>query len=1341
MRGEFQLKKGPKISMIRKLVTPHTDFLILTEIRADQRAIMNTKIKYGIRPSHFSTSQHPRGGVLICANQNHKKMAGSERQSTTPGHIAAAVYEVKKSRTVVLGIYGISENNDRLSANTIREASSILTDLKILYNTQHVIVAGDFNAVLEPEDSSSREIRKRATSAALHLLIERHSLTDLARKSNKIEHTWFKKGIISQSSRIDLILTSIPIINLKTSNTHTFFDHTFLTATLSQAKSPHVTPMKDYIIGSDEFLIRAIDLIEQHIATTSKPKRNTPREEEQNFQDDDEAQQKQSPLDENRDFFNSETGQTPLHTFNSLIKKLQMCHNEIARKNKNKINNKIRDISISILQLKRQIKAARNPIEKREINNRLEEVQRSLAMETESREKAAQMRISNFYKTGTGKMSPETFYCIKERHPNREIHSLTVDGRNITDPEEIVHTMQNWYENTAQHMTPQTTTLTDFLDQHDILLPQLTDEQKDILAEEFSTDEISEAIKEAQENSAPGPSGQNISFYKLLFMLTPTLMTDAINQMVFVPQLIEDKQFAWVRNRKVCYIPKKPNPTTPSDYRPLSMLEVLYKIPSRILARRLNRVLPTIIGTHQHGFMTQKGIQEPSILATHLIQEANYNNKSLQLVSFDIEKAFDRVSHCSIIQALRAFGVPEITIMAIQFFSLIGFAYVEVNGKKGILITVRTGSGQGDPISSILFLLATEPLNRALAQNYRHLMYTTRGNLTVGPILFADDNLNPLSMRSANDIQPIIDLYNQYTTVSGLNINIRKTTALCINTPPQIIQGLNQMGIETPEVCKHLGILLGKTIEETIEATMRNTEPKRIKRRILATAPPTDLLHRALLINTALIPIYNHIFMALPTQAEHIKALHQEIIDFLWTRQQEGETIQKRRLVAKDRISASFEKGGLQVPHPADTADGLHLNLLQKIYNKIRLPDRYPNSLLPNILHETLQDAGCPSFQHHLENLGPEKWDLTASRIKNRNLLFSQAFQAMAKLLRINEKDRKTWHAAAINGHSKFNKLLPLSQNEAGTLRAHNLITISQLYETNEHGTLQNNPNTNVNRLLAHEPGLIEKLNLLRQAINRLHLPLQDKRHTELVSAGLLLRGETNMSRGYRKTLRNIKDSTIKIAPAYHTRRQDGVYYPTIETFNKAYNIIQLSSLPSKTKETSFQIINRTIWTNNKAFKSGSRENPECEYCGQIETMEHLIHDCENYSTPLWIELGECLTRTLRTTTGKDIAEIRLTPLEIIFNKIHPSIQVHIKEKPLQQILLHLLQEVKRDIIFRRMNTSTHQERVNPNRIRAHLLSTVSKIISLLQYQETRNHLDSINLLVHLQTVISDRVY
>jgi hypothetical protein len=118
--------------------------------------------------------------------------------------------------------------------------------------------------------------------------------------------------------------------------------------------------------------------------------------------------------------------------------------------------------------------------------------------------------------------------------------------------------------------------------------------------------------------------------------------------------------------------------------------------------------------------------------------------------------------------------------------------------------------------------------------------------------------------------------------------------------------------------------------------------------------------------------------MALPAQEESMKALHQEILDFIWTRQQDGEKIQKIRLVAKDRISASFNKGGLPVPNPSDIAEGLHLNLLQKIYNRIRLPHRFPHSHLPSIMEETLQSARCPTFIEHLEKYGPDRWDRTA---------------------------------------------------------------------------------------------------------------------------------------------------------------------------------------------------------------------------------------------------------------------------------------------------------------------------------------------------------------------------
>jgi hypothetical protein len=107
--------------------------------------------------------------------------------------------------------------------------------------------------------------------------------------------------------------------------------------------------------------------------------------------------------------------------------------------------------------------------------------------------------------------------------------------------------------------------------------------------------------------------------------------------------------------------------------------------------------------------MAGKCIQEPSLIATHLIQDAQQSGKPLQLISSDVEKAFNRISHAIILQALRAFGIPELLIQALQNYVLVGMARVEVHGRKGILIKVRTGSGQRDPLSSILFLIVSEP--------------------------------------------------------------------------------------------------------------------------------------------------------------------------------------------------------------------------------------------------------------------------------------------------------------------------------------------------------------------------------------------------------------------------------------------------------------------------------------------------------------------------------------------------------------------------------------------------------------------------------------------------------
>jgi hypothetical protein len=99
----------------------------------------------------------------------------------------------------------------------------------------------------------------------------------------------------------------------------------------------------------------------------------------------------------------------------------------------------------------------------------------------------------------------------------------------------------------------------------------------------------------------------------------------------------------------------------------------------------------------------------------------------------------------------------------------------------------------------------------------------------------------------------------------------------------------------------------------------------------------------------------------------------------------------------------------------------------------------------------------------------------------------------------------------------------------------------------------------------------------------------------------------------------------------------------------------------------------------------------------------------------------------LKKASYLENANNQFTPLEIIYNNIHPSIKLHLKEKSTQLLTIHLVQEIKRDIIYRRMNTNANQQARNLTRIRAHLLSTIKKTISLFEYQGTRNLQESIN--------------
>jgi hypothetical protein len=66
------------------------------------------------------------------------------------------------------------------------------------------------------------------------------------------------------------------------------------------------------------------------------------------------------------------------------------------------------------------------------------------------------------------------------------------------------------------------------------------------------------------------------------------------------------------------------------------------------------------------------------------------------------------------------------------------------------------------------------------------------------------------------------------------------------------------------------------------------------------------------------------------------------------------------------------------------------------------------------------------------------------------NRLLGLAFYSAAALLASYETTRDLWHTAAINGHTNFSKVFPLSATEGGVLADCRILTVSQLLEIND---------------------------------------------------------------------------------------------------------------------------------------------------------------------------------------------------------------------------------------------------------------------------------------------------
>ncbi|KAL2931434.1 LINE-1 reverse transcriptase-like protein [Bienertia sinuspersici] len=297
--------------------------------------------------------------------------------------------------------------------------------------------------------------------------------------------------------------------------------------------------------------------------------------------------------------------------------------------------------------------------------------------------------------------------------------------------------------------------------------------QHSLLNCNFIDDEIRGANFSIPSSKAPRIDGYNSAFYKGAWEVVGNVVCKVVQEFFSNGKLLSE-----INVTIISLILKVPVHAGPRDYKPIAYCNVIYKCITKLLCKRLSKVLPDNISFNQGAFISGRNIMHNVLICQDLVKmHSSYQKQPCFMLKLDTRKAYDTVEWDFLEETMIGLNFPHPFIQLVMTCVRTLKFCLLINGSPTELFTPQRGLRQGDPLSPLIFTLCMEYYSRILQkvgclEGFK--FHTRYRSLKLNHLAFADDILI-FSRGEVESTYMLLSGVHIFSDTTGLHVNAKKS--------------------------------------------------------------------------------------------------------------------------------------------------------------------------------------------------------------------------------------------------------------------------------------------------------------------------------------------------------------------------------------------------------------------------------------------------------------------------------------------------------------------------------------------------------------------------------------